>query len=98
MMTNSSSPVKKYKCVFFDLDHTLWDYETNSQDTLFELYHGYDLPSMGVPSFDDFQMQFKKVNADLWYRYDRGLIDSEVIRRYSPGNWGPATHARPRRL
>jgi YjjG family noncanonical pyrimidine nucleotidase len=25
--------------------------------------------------------QFKKVNTDLWYLYDRGLIDSEVIRK-----------------
>jgi YjjG family noncanonical pyrimidine nucleotidase len=81
MMTNSLSSEKKYKCIFFDLDHTLWDYETNSQVTLFELYHGYDLPSRGVHTFDDFHLQFKKVNADLWHLYDRGLIDSEVIRK-----------------
>lgn len=81
MTTNPLSSVKKYKCVFFDLDHTLWDYETNSQITLLELYHGYNLPSRGVTSFDDFESQFKKVNAELWYRYDRGLIDSEVIRK-----------------
>lgn len=73
--------LKKYKCIFFDLDHTLWDYETNSRETLLELYHGYDLPSKGILDFDDFQRRFKTVNTDLWNLYDRGLIDSQVIRK-----------------
>jgi putative hydrolase of the HAD superfamily len=72
---------KKYKCIFFDLDHTLWDYETNSAETLSELYLTYDLLSKGVPRFQDFLNRFKKVNTDLWNLYDRGLIDSEVIRK-----------------
>ena len=76
-----ATTIKKYKCIFFDLDHTLWDYETNSRETLLELYHGYDLMSKGVEEFDDFLNQFKKINADLWYLYDRGLIDSDVIRK-----------------
>jgi YjjG family noncanonical pyrimidine nucleotidase len=76
-----SQSLKKYKCIFFDLDHTLWDYEANSKDTLHELYHGYDLISKGVHAFDDFHNEFRKVNTDLWYLYDRGLIDGDVIRR-----------------
>ena len=72
---------KKYKCIFFDLDHTLWDYETNSAETLFELYEGYNLHSKGVPLFQDFLNRFKKVNTDLWNLYDNGLIDSDVIRK-----------------
>lgn len=80
MKTDSITSSNRYKCIFFDLDHTLWDYETNSEVTLLELYNGYDLPSKGVTSFDDFLAQFKKVNAALWYQYDRGLIDSTVIR------------------
>jgi YjjG family noncanonical pyrimidine nucleotidase len=73
--------LKKYTCIFFDLDHTLWDYETNSRETLLELYHGYDLISKGVAAFNDFYGEFRKVNTDLWYLYDRGLIDSDVIRK-----------------
>lgn len=69
-----------YKCIFFDLDHTLWDYETNSRITLEELYEQHNLHAKGVTSFNDFLIQFKEVNAKLWYLYDRGLIDSEVIR------------------
>lgn len=79
--SDQSETLKKYKCIFFDLDHTLWDYEANSKDTLHELYHGYGLISKGVNAFDDFHNEFRKVNTDLWYLYDRGLIDSEVIRK-----------------
>lgn len=71
---------KKYKAVFFDLDHTLWDYDTNSKETLLELYRSHDLHSKGVHSFDDFFNTFKTVNFNLWEQFDRGLITSDVIR------------------
>lgn len=72
--------MSSYKYIFFDLDHTLWDYETNSRETLEELFNHHQLQAKGVTSFDEFLNQFKEVNAKLWYLYDRGLIDSEVIR------------------
>ena len=34
--------MKTYRCILFDLDHTLWDFETNSHQTLQELYHHYE--------------------------------------------------------
>ena len=72
---------KNYKCIFFDLDHTLWDYDSNSKETLFELYHHHDLCARGVHAFDDFFDRFKVVNLSLWDQYDRGQITSDVIRR-----------------
>ena len=44
-----SSPVRaakrrdrsKYRHLFFDLDHTLWDFEANAKVTLIELYIPY---------------------------------------------------------
>lgn len=68
-----------YKCVFFDLDYTLWDYECNSRETLFELHEAHQLLEKGIP-FDDFHQRFRKVNFELWQLYDRGLIDNSVIR------------------
>ena len=44
----------QFKCIFFDLDHTLWDYETNSAETLFELYNQHTLFEKGVDSFPNF--------------------------------------------
>lgn len=75
-----SSADKKYKCVFFDLDHTLWDYDTNAKETLWELYVSYDLPAKGVLDFQKFCDQFKSVNLGLWNLYDLGHITNEVIR------------------
>lgn len=69
-----------YMCIFFDLDHTLWDYETNSKETLRELFSAYNLERKGVADFESFHREFKRVNAELWVLYDAGKIGSEVIR------------------
>lgn len=71
----------KYKCIFFDLDHTLWDYEANSRETLIDLYHHFGLKTKGVDSMEDFYYKFKEVNEQLWLLYDSGKIDSQVIRK-----------------
>jgi YjjG family noncanonical pyrimidine nucleotidase len=72
--------MSKYKTIFFDLDHTLWDYNTNSKETLLELFDAYKLEERGVNSFDTFNETFNTVNEELWSLYDRELITSEVIR------------------
>lgn len=69
-----------YACIFFDLDHTLWDYETNSKETLRELFISYNLADKGVTDFESFLREFKRVNAELWVLYDAGKIGSEIIR------------------
>ena len=70
-----------YTCLFFDLDHTLWDYETNSRETLRELFDVHDLPNKGVADFESFHFRFKEVNKKLWELYDHGKITSEIIRK-----------------
>jgi YjjG family noncanonical pyrimidine nucleotidase len=70
---------RDYKCIFFDLDHTLWDYECNSRETLLELHTSFNLIERGIP-FNDFHHHFTRVNVALWEQYDRGLIDNTVIR------------------
>lgn len=70
----------QYTCIFFDLDHTLWDYETNSKETLQELFTSYNLTEKGVTNFESFHREFRRVNAELWVLYDSGKIGSEVIR------------------
>jgi YjjG family noncanonical pyrimidine nucleotidase len=72
--------MKKYKCIFFDLDHTLWDYETNSMESLKELFEQYRLQSRGVKLFEDFFQKFRSVNLSLWDLYDTGKITSDIIR------------------
>jgi YjjG family noncanonical pyrimidine nucleotidase len=70
---------RDYRCIFFDLDHTLWDYECNARETLLELHTSYKLLDKGI-QFEDFHQHFKIVNFRLWELYDRGLIGNEIIR------------------
>lgn len=70
-----------YKCIFFDLDHTVWDYETNAEETLSEMFHEHLLEGRGVSSLENFLATFKEVNTRLWDLYDRELITSDVIRK-----------------
>lgn len=72
--------MRSYSCILFDLDHTLWDYETNSEETLRDLFARFGMEDLGVTSFRYFFETFRRVNVDLWDRYDRGLIGQEVIR------------------
>ena len=72
--------MKNYKCVLFDLDHTLWDYDTNATEALQELYHQYDLKSKGAHAIEIFLNNFKIINTGLWDLLDQGKIHKEVIR------------------
>jgi len=69
-----------YKHLLFDLDHTLWDFERNSGETLIELYSFYNLDQFNKFSSDDFLQKFKEVNTTLWEWYDRNEIDRMYIR------------------
>ena len=72
--------MKSYKCILFDLDHTLWDYETNSREALSELYEHFELKEKGISSDSDLHKSFYIINNELWDLYDRGLIHRDVIR------------------
>ena len=41
--------MRRYRHIFFDLDHTLWDFAGNSRDTLRELFVELDLETAGIP-------------------------------------------------
>src|ERR1700710_2074137 len=70
----------QYKHLFFDLDHTLWDFETNSRQTLEELYHSLGLQAKGVHDFDLFHQQYSLHNEKLWERYRNGYIKVDELR------------------
>lgn len=71
----------KYRYIFFDLDHTLWDFEKNSTDTLSELYLKYELAKMGGFCEDSFKQQFREVNSRLWSQSDEGKMDRDTLRK-----------------
>ncbi len=70
----------KYKHVFFDLDHTIWDFETNAKETLEELYALNNLSERGINGFDEFFARYSYHNERLWDRYTKGLIKHEELK------------------
>jgi len=70
----------KYKHLFFDLDHTLWDFEANSRQTLEDLYHSMNLKDKGINDFDLFHKNYLLHNENLWERYRKGLIKVDDLR------------------
>lgn len=70
----------KYRHLFFDLDHTLWDFEANSRQTLEELYSNLQLLDRGVHDFDLFHKNYLVHNEMLWARYRNGYIKVDELR------------------
>ena len=68
----------KYKHLFFDLDHTLWDFDSNSVDTLVELFDAYQFDRF-FDSFETFHRDYEKHNAQLWNLYRQGKIKKEEL-------------------
>ena len=70
----------KYKHLFFDLDHTLWDFEANARATLSHLYEELKLQERGVHDFELFYKNYLVHNEKLWERYRNGYIKQEELR------------------
>ncbi len=70
----------KYKHIFFDLDRTLWDFETNSLDTLTEIFNEYELERIEGCSLRDFISRYKRHNAELWDAYRKGTLEKDTLR------------------
>lgn len=68
------------KHIFFDLDHTIWDFDKNAQETLTELYHHYDLCALGLDSCTAFIERYTENNQLLWADYHLGRITKETLR------------------
>jgi len=70
----------KYKHLFFDLDHTLWDFEKNSEATWRKLFTEFDLPARGITDFDAFFAAYNIHNDKLWDRFRNGFIKRDELR------------------
>jgi len=70
----------KYRHLFFDLDHTLWDFEANAHATLSELYFLLKLKERGVTDFEQFHKNYLAHNEKLWERYRNGFIKQDELR------------------
>lgn len=71
----------KYKHLFFDLDHTLWDFEKNSAECLADIYNIFKFKDLNISSLDAFQQEFSIVNKHHWSLLEQNLITHEELRR-----------------
>ena len=70
----------KYKHLFFDLDHTLWDFDANARATLEQLHVDLALPEKGIDDFDRFYKNYLQHNETLWAKYRTGQIKQDELR------------------
>ncbi|WP_298555417.1 YjjG family noncanonical pyrimidine nucleotidase [uncultured Algibacter sp.] len=62
--------------VFFDLDHTLWDFEKNSALTFKKIF---EINTIEV-NVDDFLMHYMPINLKYWGLYREEKIEKDVLR------------------
>ncbi len=73
--------MKNYRHIFFDLDHTLWDFETNCRKTLLQLYDEYALADFGLFTQEDFYKKYRYINHRYWTLYAMGKVTQEELRK-----------------
>lgn len=66
--------------LFFDLDHTLWDFERNSGEALRETLHSLDLIGRNGITEENFITRYHVINDVMWDQYRRGVIGKDDLR------------------
>ncbi len=66
--------------IFFDLDHTLWDFETNSREALSDLFTTHDMSNKCGASAAAFIAAYETVNHRYWELYSRQQMSKEKLR------------------
>lgn len=67
------------KHVFFDLDHTIWDFEKNSQEALIEIFEIHNAV-IGTVDYDAFYPKYKSINEAYWDKYRKNEVTKEELR------------------
>jgi len=70
---------EKYQHLFFDLDHTLWDFEANSAQTMFQIYDFFQFADKNIDK-QLFQKRYSYHNFTLWEQLEKGLITRAEVR------------------
>jgi putative hydrolase of the HAD superfamily len=64
--------------IFFDLDHTLWDFETNSNLTFQKIFKECQVDL----SVEKFMVHYTPINHQYWKMYRENKIEQEELRYY----------------
>ncbi len=72
--------MSKYEHLFFDLDHTLWDFENNARDSMIDIFHEFEVNKITTTDFNGFYEKYSEHNRLLWERYQKGFISAEELK------------------
>ncbi|WP_299578207.1 YjjG family noncanonical pyrimidine nucleotidase [uncultured Sunxiuqinia sp.] len=73
--------MRQYDHLYFDLDHTLWDFGTNSRLAMQKTVAEMGLDKL-IPDFDRFFAYYETINTKLWAAYRKQEIrKQELIRK-----------------
>lgn len=72
--------MKTYRHLFFDLDHTLWDFDLNAKHSLDDIFTKHALKQFLNCSFNDFFSNYLIHNAALWKSYEDGKTSVEDLK------------------
>ena len=70
---------KTYSYVFFDLDHTLWDFDANNLLTFDEILQKHRQKYTKIPDLESFMEVYKIHNKNLWDQYKKGEIEKSYL-------------------
>jgi len=70
------------KDIFFDLDHTIWDFDRNAEETLEELFFKYKFDELFQhQTADNFISVYTANNHRVWDLYHHGKINKAQLRQ-----------------
>lgn len=75
----TSADFKSIEWVWLDLDDTLWDFATNSVDSLGIIYYRHDLNRF-YPTVDSWRERYLHHNHELWARYNVAEISRDYLQ------------------
>lgn len=71
---------RPYKHIFFDLDHTLWDFEKNTAQALSQIWGDFGGRLPGSLHVSTFYQHFRKHHLRLWNQLQRSEIRGNAWR------------------
>jgi YjjG family noncanonical pyrimidine nucleotidase len=70
------------KHLFFDLDHTLWDFERNAEECIKEIFEERTDKIPENVIFEEFYSAFSVLNQAMWVQLDAKEITHEYLRTH----------------
>jgi len=72
--------LENVKHIFWDLDHTLWDFDSNASDTLTILFEKYELNAELNTTAKEFIEKYQQINEECWALYRVGKMEKDELR------------------